>query len=614
MHDSYSDTKRLLAAVCPHLAHESIQILEAVVLAHPRYKHVPKEWSPKERFQKKKWERENRLDLLRAFPLHVLTPETKKLRLEEDRVFPESSQPQDSHDETILSEIGTPMTAADMERASDENLLRLFEELPDHTGWDHPKRLWLGGAIQLSREFGEFAKNSPTRTLGLISHLRPTVHEQYAGEALQGLAKANLPAKNVISLIEELDDRGFQSWEFRQDAANVAEALAARDKGLPDGFLRRLETWLNEVVEPAWPEPQSEESESNPSDRTTSILYGQGITSSLTHGRGSIVRAIAQGYLKREPPALDGWAEVIRSRLLHEKHPKIWSETLTRMPVLFQSDRRRATNLFNGVIQACPEVLRYPFALISIARVLRGTDPKEKAEEWLDNLLADGSPICQQAYGEILPLVNCWRQDVSSKTRVTAQLSKDPNPDISRGMAYAAARLWSSKICREMATEILVRLASSTDDSVQRAVASVFRLARDCFDVDDSMRAIIESVCCNHLVLTLAAEDLIEAIEGFTGTEPELVSRVCRELLNVGQGQIGEPGVSWIFVADRLTNIALTLHRQDAYREIGLKLFERLIALNIREAQAAIETLDRRPVLSTSHRPRRRWRRRSRAK
>ena len=177
-------------------------------------------------------------------------------------------------------------------------------------------------------------------------------------------------------------------------------------------------------------------------------------------------------------------------------------------------------------------------------------------------------------------------------------------------MAYAAARLWSSKVCRETATQILVRLASSTDDSVQRAVASVFRLARDCFEVDDSMRAIIESVCSNHSVLTLAAEDLVEAIEDFTSTEPDLVSRVCRELLNVGPEQIGKPGVSSVFVADTLTNIALTLHRQDAYREIGLELFERLIALNIREAQAAIETLDRRPVVTASHRPRRRWRRR----
>ena len=116
------------------------------------------------------------------------------------------------------------------------------------------------------------------------------------------------------------------------------------------------------------------------------------------------------------------------------------------------------------------------------------------------------------------------------------------------------------------------------------------------------------------LRLTLAAEDLLEAIEGFTGTEPELVSRVCGELLNIGPEEIGKPGASWVFVADTLTNIALTLHRQDAYREIGLALFEKLIALNIREAQAAIETLDRRPILSSSHRPRRRWRRRSRAK
>ena len=145
-----ADTKRLIAAVCPHMAHESIRQLEAIILAHSEYKHIPKEWSPKKRFQKTKWERETRLDLLRALPLDVLTPGTRKLRLEEERVFPKFSQPDDSHNDATLSEIGARMTAAEMERASDEDLLELFDELPDQTGWDHPKRFLSGGAIQLS--------------------------------------------------------------------------------------------------------------------------------------------------------------------------------------------------------------------------------------------------------------------------------------------------------------------------------------------------------------------------------------------------------------------------------------------------------------------------------
>lgn len=40
---------------------------------------------------------------------------------------------------------------------------------------------------------------------------------------------------------------------------------------------------------------------------------------------------------------------------------------------------------------------------------------------------------------------------------------------------------------------------------------------------------------------------------------------------------------------------AIQLHRQGKYREIGLKIFEQLLALNLRETRSALEILDRRP-------------------
>jgi hypothetical protein len=163
-----------------------------------------------------------------------------------------------------------------------------------------------------------------------------------------------------------------------------------------------------------------------------------------------------------------------------------------------------------------------------------------------------------------------------------------------------------------MATRILSSLASSDDESVQRAVAGVFRLTRDYFEIDDSMRLIIESVCSNPSVLLFAAEDIIQVLEGITGAEPQLVSRICGDIIKFGRDQIGKPGASWVFVADTLTNIALTLHRQNAYREVGLQLFEQLIALNVREAKDAIELLDRRPIVSALYQHRRRWKRKPR--
>ena len=71
---------------------------------------------------------------------------------------------------------------------------------------------------------------------------------------------------------------------------------------------------------------------------------------------------------------------------------------------------------------------------------------------------------------------------------------------------------------------------------------------------------------------------------------------------------------SAMIIAESLTTIAIQLHRQEEFREIGLHIFEKLLALNLRETRSALETLDRKPNKATSYvRPRRRRRRRKRA-
>ena len=618
MHDQRSDTKRLIMAVSSHLDMGGIRELEKTILRHSSYKRILPEWSAKEKFQHRRWDRQERLELLRAIPFESLSADVKKLRTEEELVFPEAQSPEEREGGGRMGVVGPRMTVKEMAHASDDDLLRLFDELPDKLGWDNPKRAWsrdmsrAGGAIQLSREFGELAKQAPQRVFGLMSRLQPSVHEHYAGEAIRVLAGTEFPSTQIISLIEDLDKRGFCSREFRDDVASGAETVAGRNKGLPDSFLERLVGWLAEESEPVWPEPASNETRSNDEQKTSSILYGLGITSSLTHGRGIITRAIAEGYLQRDPSDIEGWGRVIESRLVNEKHPKVWSEILTRMPILFQGDHRYATSLFDKVIQVCPEVLGYPFALSAIAHVLRGLDPKEVGETWLENLLANGSSFCLQAYGELLPLFNCCHQDVSSTNRLMRQFEGDRSPDIELGLAFAATHLWTTKRCREIATRILCILAGSDNESIQRAVASIFRLTRDYFELDANMRMIIDKVASNPPLLLSAAQDLVEALEPLTGTEPKLVSWVCGEILKSGREQLNKPGSSWIYVAGLLTNIALTLHRQTAFREVGLQLFEQLISLNVREASDAIELLDRRPVVRTNNQRQPRWRRRVR--
>ena len=237
------------------------------------------EWSAKEKFKRMQWDRRDRLELLRAIPLELLSVNTKKLRSEEELVFVEPDSQKERDTGSLMGVVGSRMTVGEMSHASDEDLLRLFDELPDSVGWDNPRRSWspdmsrAGGAIQLSREFGELAKQAPNRVLALISRLQPQVHEQYAGEAIKGLANTELPPATLMGVIEELDNRGFRSREFRDDVASTAAALAGRSNGLPDTFLQRLIVWLTEEPEPIWPEAPTGETKS-----TTKIEHLQFFT------------------------------------------------------------------------------------------------------------------------------------------------------------------------------------------------------------------------------------------------------------------------------------------------------------------------------------------------
>lgn len=610
--DEHRESKRLIAAIAPHLGADNQARLEQAVVAFDQYRLVQPEWSPKERFDRLKWTRQHRLRLLRAFPDSTLSRETRRLREQEERALPDTN---DRRRWISGGWVGPRVTVDEMRRASDEDILRLFDELPDATQWDHPKHRWsmdvsrAGGAVQLSRVVGELAKGSPERVARLILRLQPERHETYAGAGLEGLAESDYPTCELIRLVENLEQLGFISPGFREDGASALEKVAGKAKGLPTVILQRLERWLSEHHEPVWPPEQSEETRAE-TDRGTPILFGLSGFFSLPHGRGSILRAIADGYLAREPADLDNWARVIESRLEREHHPGIWAQTLRYMPMLFNEDAVRATHFYNEVIRVCPTVLRQSFALYAIARVMGRFQPKDRVRGWLDALLRDGSPFCGQAYGELLMLCHGHHQDTWSGEKIRTHLNNQTDPAILRGLAYAASHLWHWSSCQAMATEVLCVLAAHSDDSVQSAVAKVFVVNRDELRLNRDMRSLIERVTTCTPVLLKAAEDLVEAIAPLTGTESNLVAAVCESILCAAENRINDSSRSIAFLADTMTDIALTLHRQAAHRERGLRLFEQMLAMNVREARSALDLLDRKPFQASPRPVRRRRRRR----
>jgi hypothetical protein len=558
-----------------------------------------------------KWNRQDRLRLLRAFPEDGLGSPVRRLRQEEERALPNT---EDRSGGIRGGIIGGRIIADEMAFASDREILKLIDDLPDGTEWHRSARIHdleparAGGARELAHEFSKFAQAHPERASRLIEQLHPRRHEVYAGAGLRGLAQSEFPTARLIDLIYRLNQRSFTSRYFREDAAYALEKVAERVRWLPQGSLQMLEEWLDKHQEPTLPSEVQTEQKSRESRRDPILFRGGHWL--VPGGRSTILAAIATGYLKQQPPDLDNWVRVIQHRLHHEQHPGIWTETIIRMPVLFQGDVIRATQVYDSVFQAHPEILQNAFVLHSIARIIGWFQPKEKLQEWLNQLWFEGLEFCHQAYGEMLFLYYWCYGDTWSQELIDKSLAEQTDEDVLLGLAYGASKFWHKSDCRAISTEILCTLASHSSRNIQTAVADVFRLNWKNFQLNLKMKRIIQAVCNNPPVLLETARYLMEMLEPLTGQEPALVSQACQTLLQTCSSEIGEPTQRLYPLAEILTSVSLTLHRQGEFREAGLQIFEQLVALNLREARVALEILDRKPIQLVYSVPRRRrWRR-----
>jgi hypothetical protein len=357
--------------------------------------------------------------------------------------------------------------------------------------------------------------------------------------------------------------------------------------------------WFSEHSQPEL--AHSTNNHSKASNPNYPLFFGNGGSYILASGRCEIVRALAEGYLRQEPPNLGGWAEFIKSQLGIEPHPAVWVDIVAGMGALLGGDRADATELLDQVIQNCPGVLEHGWALINIAHYIGWLEPQETVEKWLNMLQANNSNLTQQAYGELLVIKYFQYQDEWSVQRIDAQLENQANESATCGLAHAASHFWHQQRCRVISAKILYHLASSSSSSVQQAVASIFRLIR-CqekpFKPDPGMRKVITAVCENPGVLLKAAEDVVEIIEmdQLVETHSDIVVKVCRSLIDAW-AELASTSYATARVAERIIPISIQLHRLrlPQCREAGLRIFEDLMSLNPQEIKAALEVLDRKP-------------------
>ena len=130
----------LISAVVPELGADDAHRLEEAVIGYDYYLDDPTDSDVKHRSRNKKRSREHRLPLLRAFPTERLSPARQRYLQEEERALPSDPDWESWIADERIEAVQSPMSGAQMTKAGDGDIVRLFEMLPDSTEWRHPTR------------------------------------------------------------------------------------------------------------------------------------------------------------------------------------------------------------------------------------------------------------------------------------------------------------------------------------------------------------------------------------------------------------------------------------------------------------------------------------------
>lgn len=589
-------SRALIAAIVPRLEAAEVHQLEAAVLAYD-YLIAPEDEDHHA------WNRRQRLFLLQSISDPYLSIEGQRIKKELDAEF--RGFEEGTFGQIRSGFVGPPHDLAAITAMSDAEIVATLDKLRNEPV-PKPLREWtedgriIGGFEEQVPIVGELAEKHPERGFALARMLRPGDHEPLAEAVIEGLGKSNTDPDALLTLILDLAALGFSSDGFATEAAGAMVKISARRKGLPEDAITLLEGWLDRLKTPT-PKDTHDESDKVPDH---SLLFSLGAIFSLPRGRGPVIKAIAAGYLEREPPERAKWVDVVRRRIDVETHRGVWVMTMKGLYPIVVHDPKTATELFDAILNRHPGVLREPLAWHMIALWIREFTPSETVLGWVYLMRGIDAPQPQQAAGELLYLYFAHHRDATSRDQIL-ELALEGGRDIVRGLAFAAAHLWHNIRTRQVGAEVLaLEIERWPGDAVQ--TLSALRIE----DLDDLTQSVYRTAVRNLNVLLPIFSDLGEQIESMTADEPAFVAEIAKAIVDAPTKRVETiPGYN---TADVMTSMALTLHRLPGYEWIGLDLFEKLLDANLREARAALEVLDRKPTRRVLGRPRRPRRRSSR--
>ena len=603
--DAHFDSNRVIRALSPYLDEEQILRLEKSIQEWSRYTRVPDD-DAKTRLHRLQWTRQHRLRLLRSIPHERMSLVCRRHVAEEERAFPGL----DDADMRVsgFQKIGSPMDVADMQRASELDILSLFEELSDQTQWDHPRHPMRGGAIQASRELAELAKIVPEKAIRVVRRMNPGSNEIAVGAVLRALGESKYDPIALYSLVLELNQLGFSSEEFRSGAAGASGAAADTDFPLPQELFELMVTWLRDSSEDA----ASAEDEAESEGLNHSILWSHGGFVIVPHGNYPILSALTRACLSREPPQAERWLFILEERLRRKEQKEVWGALAHDLRWLACADHDRAQRFLVGLFEAYPGLCDLKTCVMLVAHCQYWISAVT-ANVLLDFLLSRGTGFSAQAAGEMLMLRFALKGNIEPELGVLLErhLSSANDEGFTRqfhiGLAYAASHLWAEADFRAEVHPYLLSLFDSNDEKVVAAAAHVFATRE--LKPDRFSRELLEHLQARPLLLRqIADNDFGECLISMLDTVPLVIGNTASSVLDGAGDDFFHGTSSRYFLVEHLLTVSLRLQELgDPHRELGAHIFERLLEFNTSEARSMVLDLDKRTANATrAHAPRRR--------
>ena len=549
------------------------------------------------RWDKRKWNREGRLILLRAFPSGCLSPAGLRLRTEEERALPGTTEY--GMGQVTGGFVGSPVSSVQMVKAKDRDILHLFDQLEDATKWNHPKDFMRGGSIQAAREFAEFAKRKPRRALRLIRQFKAGKQERPAGAALEAIAEEKkLTTETIINSVHELDDRGFVSQDFRLAAASALRVVAGQQNGLDAKSCDLLESWIQV------PESELDESDldSDAERSGDSLLWGS-MTMVSPQGNYTYLQALTAGFLRRRPPGYDPWLTVLERHVKRPERTEVWVSLATLHLKWLRgiTERSRVVVFLDDLFESHPGALSSTGGTLLLAHSHTWM-PEERLHTWMTSWLEGSWVKGPQATGELAmirrvvcpgdkwcdSLVNSAIAGDSGDTKFLAGLRT--------GVAHSAVHLWANPKYRTGSGSVIRQLIPTADENLAQILGWVLSAAEKS-PVDAETERMLPALTSNPKILAAlgrgsAFDNLSEYLA--VGVAPEVIANFALSLVDAAGKEIGNIQSAWSAAARPLIDLSLTLQRYSETRSQGLTIFERLLEFGAYEAEKILRENDRR--------------------